>query len=504
MRSFGLVLLVLSVLLLAACGGSGSSSTVTAIMVSCSPSTVTSGGTSQCSATVSGTGNFNSAVNWTSSAGTISSSGLLSAPTVTTQTSVTVTATSVQNTSVSGSATVTVSPSTSGINVVPMVVDSGPNNIGTVNVAFVTVTVCVPGTTTCQNIDHVQVDTGSEGLRLLSSASGGELNLTLPQETDTNGNNIAECLVFADGYVWGNVATADITLAGEKSPATPLQIIIPPSSSPAVPSSCSSQNPSGGMGNEGGSVMALGANGIIGVGLFPYDCGTACTPQFQTQDVYYGCPSSGCSAENIPLSQQIINPVFGFTSTGDDNGVLLQFSTTVPDGGSLTANGSLIFGINTQSNNNLSLAANIYVVNDDGNFTTTFNGNTYSSSFLDSGSNGFFFPDSSIPTCPSPNQVWYCPTNPPDSLSAGNQGTNMSSPVTVNFSIQDASSLFSSSNPNCTSSSTGCAAFSTLAGPIPASMNSFDFGLPFFYGKNVFTAIQDQSTPAGPGPFFAY
>ena len=502
MRKLGLfVLLVGNVMWFAACGGNGGggSSSVTSLSVSCSPSTVTSGGTSQCSATVFGTGNFSSAVNWSSSAGTISSSGVLTAPTVTTSTAVTVTATSVQNSSVSGTATVTVSPSTAAINVVPVVVDAGPQpaTFITVNVAFVTVTVCVPGTTTCQNIDHVQVDTGSEGLRLLSSASGGELSLTLPQETDGNGNSLAECEVFEDGYVWGNVATADITMAGEKSPATPVQIIIPPSSSPMVPTSCSSQNPSGGAGNEGGSVMALGANGIIGVGLFPYDCGTACTPGFQTQDVYYGCPSSGCSAENIPLTQQVINPVFGFTATGDDNGVLLQLPT-VPDGGSANPTGFLIFGISTQSNNNLSLATNVYEVNDVGYFTTTFNGNTYSSSFLDSGSNGFFFPDSSIPTCPSPNQVWFCPTTSPDNLSAGNQGTNMSSPVTVNFSIEDANTLFNNNGGNNT-------AFSTLGGPLPASMNSFDFGLPFFYGKNVFTAIQDQSTPGGPtGPFFAY
>ena len=46
-----------------------------------------------------------------------------------------------------------------------LVVDSGPlelNNAGIADedVPFITVTVCVPGTTTCQNIDHVEVDTG--------------------------------------------------------------------------------------------------------------------------------------------------------------------------------------------------------------------------------------------------------------------------------------------------------------------------------------------------------
>ena len=63
-----------------------------------------------------------------------------------------------------------------------LVVDSGPfelNNAGVADedVPFITVTVCVPGTATCQNIDHVEVDTGSEGLRLVAPA----LSLSLPQ-----------------------------------------------------------------------------------------------------------------------------------------------------------------------------------------------------------------------------------------------------------------------------------------------------------------------------------
>jgi hypothetical protein len=33
---------------------------------------------------------------------------------------------------------------------------------------------------------------------------------------------------------------------------------------------------------------------------------------------------------------------------------------------------------------------------------------------------------------------------------------------------------------------------------------SFDWGLPFFYGRTVYTAIENQSTPAGVGPYFAF
>src|SRR5208337_1949151 len=123
------------------------------------------------------------------SAGSISTSGLFTAPVVSTSTPVAITATSVQDTTQSGTTTVTVNPAQTTGNVQPIVVDAGPPGVGTVNEAFVTVTVCLPNTSTCQNIDHVLVDTGSSGLRLLSSAGGGELNPSLlPNEPDSKGN----------------------------------------------------------------------------------------------------------------------------------------------------------------------------------------------------------------------------------------------------------------------------------------------------------------------------
>jgi hypothetical protein len=32
----------------------------------------------------------------------------------------------------------------------------------------------------------------------------------------------------------------------------------------------------------------------------------------------------------------------------------------------------------------------------------------------------------------------------------------------------------------------------------------FDFGLPFFFGRSVFTAIEGASTPGGTGPYVAF
>ncbi len=394
-------------------------------------------------------------------------------------------------------ATVTVMPIVS--NVQPIVVNPGPPGVGAVNEAFTSVTVCVPGTTQCQTIDNILVDTGSYGLRLLSSAAGGELTLALPQEPDSSGNPLAECLVFLDGYVWGPIATADITMAGEKAASAPVQVIIPSTSTPAVPGSCSSQNPPGGSGNEGDSVVALGANGILGVGLFQRDCGDACTTlNSSLPNVYYECRSSGCSASYVTLAQQVTNPIILFAS--DKNGVLIELPA-VPDGGSATASGSMIFGIGTQSDNGLG-SATVYTVPDSGNnigdFITTFNGSTYPQSFIDSGSNGFFF-HSTIPTC-SDNPGWYCPTTSPDSLTAMNQsqdasGTPIGTPGTVDFTIENADTLFHTNN----------TAFSTLSGgPGGGANSSFDWGLSFFYGRNVFTAIDNMSTPGGTGPYYAY
>jgi len=93
---------------------SPSGSTVS-ITVSPASSSLTSAGTQQFTASVQGT--TNTAVIWSASAGTVSSSGLFTAPTVSAATSVTVTATSSANTSKKASASIAVSPAGSAISV---------------------------------------------------------------------------------------------------------------------------------------------------------------------------------------------------------------------------------------------------------------------------------------------------------------------------------------------------------------------------------------------------
>lgn len=84
--------------------------TISSVGVACSPSTIATNATSQCTATVHGTGSFSSTVTWTASGGTIDSGGLFTPPGSTG--SLTVTATSTEDTTKSGTATITVQSQT--------------------------------------------------------------------------------------------------------------------------------------------------------------------------------------------------------------------------------------------------------------------------------------------------------------------------------------------------------------------------------------------------------
>src|SRR6202035_2872190 len=114
--------------------------------------------------------------------------------------------------------------------------------------------------------------------------------------------------------------------------------------------------------------------------------------------------------------------------------------------GTATASGSLIFGVGTQANNGLG-RAQVYTMDDVGNFTTVYNGSSYSSSFIDSGSTGIFFLSSSvtgIAQCAGGNAGYYCPSQTLN-LAAQNLGQNGTS-GTVAFSVADAEKLFSTGN----------------------------------------------------------
>jgi hypothetical protein len=377
---------------------------------------------------------------------------------------------------------------------------------GTFNIPYVSVKVCSPGTSTCATINDVLVDTGSIGLRLMASAlAAASLTLTNTADPSVPGNSIAECLPFADGYTWGPVATADVSMAGELASGVPVNIIDDNGSYAATaPTSCTtvlSQSTT-----SLNSVTAFSANGVLGVGVFDQDCGSSCaecaslTPDgcnTAMSDLYYSCNTStnSCAFTQLAETAQVRNPVALFAT--DNNGVILTLEA-IPTAGQTTASGTLIFGIDTQSDNALG-SAFVLAADGNGNFITTYKGQTLSSSFIDSGSNGLYFPDSSIAVCPNTQSnpsasEFYCPASTLSETATMQGQDGLTNPVPFNVV-------------NLNSISDNFYASDALAGPAPtnSSLGSyFDWGLPFFYGKRVFTAIEGKTAGTAIGPFYAF
>jgi hypothetical protein len=86
-------------------------------------------------------------------------------------------------------------------------------------------------------------------------------------------------------------------------------------------------------------------------------------------------------------------------------------------------------------------------------------------------------------TCSLAPNDFYCPSSP-QNLSAIIQ--LQASTTSVNFTIANADALFKRS---------GNYAFSNLGGPLGASY--FDWGLPFFFGRSVFTVMEGKTVNTG-------
>ena len=168
--------------------------------------------------------------------------------------------------------------------------------------------------------------------------------------------------------------------------------------------------------------------------------------------------------------------------------MLLQFPS-VAAGGAASVTGTMIFGIGTQTDNALG-AAKVLTVDSSGNLSTSYGSQTYNGSYIDSGTNGIFFLDTKttgLPLCKTSTD-FYCPTTP-QTQSATIRGINGASSA-VTFNVGNVDALNGRFN-----------AFSEVSGPNPGG---FAWGLPFFFGRTVFTAIERSSTPGGNGPYFAF
>lgn len=406
----------------------------------------------------------------------------------------------------------TSSGSGSTSNVLSIAVNGGPtanqaNGLIYQNAAFASATICAPGSTSnCVTINNLLVDTGSTGLRVFDSEVS---SLNLPTINASNGSAAYDCVSFVDGtFLWGPVQKADVTLGSEHASSVPVHVIS--SSTTGIPSSCSNG------GTNENTAAILGANGILGVGSEPTDCfysgGSACDPSSGLSSppfpAYYTCSGSTCSPAFITKANQVMNPVVLFAT--DNNGVVVELPAATTS--AATATGSLIFGIGTESNNQLPSSATIFTLTCD-DFTTVFDNQTFGitntstcagpGSFIDSGSNALYFPNvPNIPECASNTAVgdlsgFYCPAAT-ENLSATNKGGSGASKST-SFSVANAESLF------INAATASDAVQPTLAGLNPTGYG-FDWGLPFFYGVNVYNTIDGQSVPSGApaAPWWAY
>ena len=375
---------------------------------------------------------------------------------------------------ISGATSLTVTAGgSSQANVLPVTVNGSLCSSGSYsNKPCVSVTVCSPGTSTCQVITDLLLDTGSYGLRIFKQA----LTVSLSQVTVSSGS-LAECVQFGDGSSeWGPIQTADVILGNEPAVQMPVQVV-----------DATFGTRSRACFNADTSPAVAGFNGILGVGLFAQDCGSACVSS-ANNGMYSACNGTTCSGAAVPLAKQVQNPVALLPL--DNNGVLLQLPS-VPSGGVPSVAGSLVLGIGTQANN-VPSGVTMYPANSAGDFTTIFNGTTFTSSFIDSGSNGLYFaaPVSLLPSCPIPNSGFYCPSGTV-SLSAVNTGAFGSPSGTVPFQIGNFNNLNNSANN----------VFSEIGG---SNTGGFDWGLPFFFGRNVFVGIEGTSSRLGSGPYWAY
>ncbi len=341
------------------------------------------------------------------------------------------------------------------------------------NKPCVKATICTPGTSTCQEVSDLLLDTGSTGLRIFKQA----LTVSLPNVA-SGGGTLATCIQYGDGSSqWGPVAKADVVLAGEPAVNVPVEVI--DSTFASVPVRC---------GTPDTAPAQAGYNGILGIGFFVQDCGPACATR-SDNGIYFSCTGSSCPGAAVPLASQVQNPAA--LLPGDGNGLVLDLPA-VATTGARSVEGTLTLGIGTQADNTPSGVA-VYLVDDVGQFTTSFEGAT-GPAFVDTGSNGLFFTPgtTSLPSCPSPDAEWFCPPSTVH-LTATNSGAGGGTAHPVSFDIANFESVINTSNQ----------VFPSIGGSALPSFG-FDWGLPFHLGRKVYVGFEGRVSPLGTGPYVAY
>ncbi len=349
-----------------------------------------------------------------------------------------------------------------------------PNSSGVcsnVNAPCVSVTICDTNNNNCSTVNDILVDTGSYGLRVFSSAiSQNTINSLIPQTT--NQKYVAECVSYGDGSQnWGGVYNSNVQLSSDAiANNIPIQIIDASFQTP--PSACA---------NAASDPTSFGYNGILGVGVYAQDGGQ-----------YFSCFDNSCTPYNLPTSNQVANPIAFLPN--NNNGLTISFNS-VSNNGSSNVTGILNFGVNTNSNNTISVANKYNATYSSGLpvFNATYNNSNYSA-FLDTGTNTLSLSNSGINTCNSPYTSWFCPSST-QALTIGNFNSN-NAIVNTTINIANTINLLNSGN----------TAYNNLGTTIPSGFGGqfIDYGLPFFFGKTVQIVFNGSQSNLGTGPFWAW
>jgi hypothetical protein len=381
-----------------------------------------------------------------------------------------------------GSSGTTVTPVPPSGSTIRITINAGSSNVCSYyNAACATVTICQPGTSNCDTVDNILVDTGSFGLRVFGSLLTNTNNsLTTMQ---ANGQPVSECVTYADTTAnWGPVKYASVTL-NSTTTATQIPIQVIDASSPGV-SNCSGAS---------STPTAFGVNGILGVGPLRTD---------QGYSSYYTCNGSTCSQATPP--SYVPNPITQFAT--DNNGLTLTFAS-VPSSGSVSADGYGIFGVGTNNTNTPASGTHIFQISQIGGINVTvssnFNGTNYPS-YLDTGSQAYFFTSQFWPNCSGSLSGLYCPSSEVSNTATmtGFDGLGNSTTATINFNIGNASDLLNNSTNN---------AFSNIGARVVSGTPLIDWGLPFYLGKTVYmvfagstATINGVTLPASTSGYWIY
>lgn len=369
-------------------------------------------------------------------------------------------------------------------NVAEIVIDKGPDSLpesrATTNILYTTIRVCSPGSiTNCLSIDHVLLDTGSTGLRIINSNAIDALRL--PRML-YNESLVNECTSFPRGYVWGSINYADVYWAHEIAPKITLQIIA--NTTAPVPSSCLDFSPP----NPIHTVSELRANAIMGIGNMVYDKESDVLGIESSGAGYYSCSNNSCSHINIPDTSQVSNIIAQFKDKTVTNGYLIQLPEVLESYTDILK-GQIVFGLNTKSNNQISTQAKIFRAMPLGYITTIY-ANQVKFGLFDSGTNSIKVTSNTDPVIPVIHGELFPST--PIMLTAQLADFAFAEPF---YNLSDVNFMLISNQ--------------QVKPVLPyvgtyGGFSEFLWGIPFFIGKNVYFGINKATVNNESTPFVGY